>query len=348
MLDSSQPEESLDPQPLSSWSGPVWLGRAAAVVAQFWRRYRTPLNLVLGLGFLAYVGYRVVRDWRELSLSVDQVSLGAIALAFGLYGVTFALSAFVWHRMVVRFGGPREWRVNLKLFSYTYLAKFLPTPVWFVGGRLAAYQRHGLSRGRILMLTALEMVLQMLAGGFLLAGLSIDPEQPLTWLYLLLALPLVVVASRPKSVLLARIGARTTGLPDAAAVRSGDIVEWLLVDVAVWVLAGPFFVCVTGAVFGSLGLGFVTLWRVWIISNLAAYLSTFLLGGLGILREVSMAWMLSSYVLWPTAALIAAAARIVMTLAGTSFAGAAYLLTRFADRSDRQLGLSSDSKEESK
>lgn len=287
---------------------------------------RWGINLLLVMAFLIFLAYRISGDWHQLIVSGLAFNPAFFGAAVVLYGANFALFSWVWHSIVLRFGGPRDWRLNVSLYAYTYLAKFLPTPVWFVGGRITAYHQTGMRRRTVVGLTALEVVLHIITGGVVLIGLLFDVAVPLAWLGLLLPLALMVVIGHPRLL---------HGITIATNLQHGDIsayrrdaVVWLFANVASWGIAGLFAVCVVKALSLPISPSFASLWSAWIAANLIAYLSMFTLGGVGFLRELSLVWFLGKSYSLTTAVLIAAAARLIMTVAGLLWAGLVFGVTR--------------------
>ena len=302
---------------LQTWS--VWMHQHST--------FRLGINLFLIAIFMIFITHRVSGDWRQLIISDLTINPKYIGAAIALYGVNFALFSWIWHSMILRVGGPRDWRLNISLYAYTYLAKFLPTPLWFVGGRITAYQRMGIRKRTVLSLTALEIVLHFITGALVLIALLFEITSPISWLASLLPLMLIVIIGHPQ--LLRRIAIVTHLGNGTIPSYQRDAGIWLSAYIISWGIAGLFAVCVIKAL--SLPItpfSFVNLWSAWITANLIAYLSMFTLGGVGFLRELSLVWFLEKSYSLTTAILIATSARLIMTLAGLTWAGLIFVITR--------------------
>jgi uncharacterized membrane protein YbhN (UPF0104 family) len=284
-------------------------------VAQHLREQRWIRLAVNGLfvgGAVIFIGWYLVRDWQEVvrqGLSLDAPQLGG---AFLLYGVNFFLLALVWQGIVVRLGGPASWAQNAQLYANTFVTRFLPTPLWFLGSRVVLYGRTGVRRRMALTMTASETLLHMLAGAALLGVVSVDLRRPLTGLCVLALAPIVVVLVRPEWLELRwlNLGQVTPGI------RRKDVALWLSVYLLTWIVAGPFLSCVVQAFTRVPPPPLLDLWRMWALAGVATYITNYLLGGIGVFQELTLGWMLTRMYPLATAVVIAIGSRLVITLSG--------------------------------
>lgn len=292
------------------------------------RRWRLGLNIGGIFLFFGFMAYRLSGDWHQLVAVEMHLNVKDLLWAFILYGVTFLLFAIVWHRMMARFGGPSDWRVNVLLFSYTHMAKFLPTPIWFLAGRVRCYSRVGVPRKSILKITALEIALHVVSGLILIIVLSWDVTKLEMWLYVVGAIVVALLLRRFDPLKISRLGR----ILENNGIRLANIIEWISLYGLTWIVAGPFFMLLVMAFTPASASDMVMLWRIWIISNLIAYLSTYTLGGLGFLREFSLTWFMSQMYPLPVALLIATGARIIMTIGGLLWGVCVYIILRILFR----------------
>lgn len=288
------------------------------------RRWRLGLNIGGIFLFFGFVTYRLSGDWHQLVAAEMHLNVKDLLWAFILYGITFLLSAIVWHRMMARFGGPSDWRINVLLFSYTHMAKFLPTPIWFLAGRTYYYNRRGVPQQRVLKITALEIALHVVSGLILIIVLSWDVAKPWMWLCVVGAIVMALLVWRFNLLKISRLGR----ILENTGIHLVNVLEWISLYGMTWIVAGPFFLLLVRAFTPASASDMVMLWRIWIISNLIAYLSTYTLGGLGFLREFSLTWFMSQMYPLPIALLIATGARIIMTVGGLLWGICVYITLR--------------------
>ncbi len=257
------------------------------------------VNIVIGLILITILGRSLVVNWKQIlgtGLVIRPFYLGA---ALGLYGITFLLFVIVWHKIAVRFGGPTSWKRNTIFYSITHLTKFLPTPIWLFASRAYLYNQAGVQHRTTLLMTGLENFLHATVGLAFWSVLTINPERPTTWLLLIpiaIGMVLLFFASWPVKI---------------PRLRRVDIALWGGLYLLTWIAAGPFLYAII-CVFGEEAPPIWDLYRIWTLASLAAYLGSYVLGGAGFLREMTLVWLLSKFYLPPIAVLISAAVRLLM------------------------------------
>ncbi len=278
------------------------------------RWFRIGVNVALVLILVLFVGCHLVTDWQQITRAEIKPDIGYlwVALAFlGLYGVNLVILSVAWHAIIRRFGGPTDWRQNFLYYSYTNIAAFLPTPVWFLASRVHFYNQAGMRWSTTLTTTALETALHIVTGLAVYAALAIHPARPETWPWAL-ALALVIAALiRPRWLALPWLN-KGAG-PD---ISRRDAVIWLTLYALTWLMAGVFFTIVIGILGPAVLPGLGDLWRIWILAGVVSYVAAYTLGGIGILREFTLTWFLSAFYSPTEALLIAAGVRLLLTLGG--------------------------------
>jgi hypothetical protein len=104
------------------------------------------------------------------------------------------------------------------------------------------------------------------------------------------------------------------------------LIVWSLLIIT-WLISMPFFYFIIKGLFDMTERPFsfwVTIWKIWIVSSVISYLGSFL-GGLGILRETSMVFLLKDSFGSVVSLAIATASRIFL-LAGNLFWAGFFLL----------------------
>jgi hypothetical protein len=204
-----------------------------------------------------FVGRYVVGGWQYVSQAKVALDWASFCGALGIFGVNFFVFAAVWHWTVVRFGGPSDIGRNTLYYAYTYLARFLPTPAWFVASRMRLYGQAGMKWRAIAVTTALETLLHAATGLALYGLLMVNVHQAGSWLWLLAGLPLVLAIFRPDWLELRWVnpGGAELGL------RRRDLLLWLALYTLTWVLAVPFLVMIIKGL-GQPLLHLTELWRL--------------------------------------------------------------------------------------
>ncbi len=298
------------------------------------RRWAVAVNVLLALALIIFIGRYLFFDLRAVFQNGVALSFSSVGLALGLYGFNFGLFIIAWHRIVVRLGGPADWLQNIFIYSYTNLARFLPTPLWFVTSRTHLYNQLGVKHRVALTMTAVETLLHILTGLVFYTLLVTNPEQPMTWLYAALALvPIAIVLSRPHWLELPKINGGKVG----PGVRRQDVIIWVVLYLLTWVTAGPFFSAVIN-VFSKDTPSLSDLWRIWTLTRLVSYLATYVLGGIGILQEFTLTWLLSKFYSPVMALLIAIGIRLILILGGVLYgltiSGSVFILSRLGGRAN--------------
>lgn len=273
------------------------------------------INISLGFILLLYLAKNFGRDWeliRQVELSFDASFLGYSLL---LYGLNYLLLVQSWYFLMRHYLVNVGWLKNASMFSLSYLMRFLPSPAWFITSRLVLYTKSGMQKSTILKTTGIEVLIQVLTCIAFYGLIKVDFSSVLSLLNLLLIGPLFIVIVWPQCALIKWI------FSDSSNLKSRDLFFISFPLVLTWGLAGAFFYCVLRIIFPESLLNLNDLWQVWCISNLAAYLSAYVLGGIGMFREYSLTFLLSQWYSAPLSLVIAAVVRIIMTIGGILWAG---------------------------
>lgn len=268
------------------------------------------INVVLVLGMLLFLGRYLYLDVQKILHAELSLRPSYLGLALICYGFNFLIFIVAWQRIVVRLGGPTDLKQNVFLYSYTNLARFLPTPIWFIASRVHSYNQLGVKRRSALTMTAVETLLHALTGLAFYASLAINLERPVTLLYVLALIPVAIVLFRPKWLKLPKMMEKTE-----TWMRWQDMLTLLALYFVTWVIAGPFLSAIIN-VFSRNTLSLSNLWRIWTLASLVSYLATYILGGIGVLQEFTLTWLLSRFYSPGVALLIAIGVRLTLILGG--------------------------------
>jgi hypothetical protein len=289
-------------------NGVIKVGLKQRCESQWWV---ITINIVLILALILFIGRQCLSDIQKIFQAKIALNFSALLKALSLYGCNFSLFVVAWHSIVVRLGGPADWGQNLFIYSYTNLTKFLPTPFWFLASRVHFYNQSGVKHKVALAMTIMEILLHILTGIVFYTLIAISPKCPITLLYIPALILVFIVLLRPRWLELLHINKDGIEL----RVRRKDIILWFSLYLLTWVIAGPFLSAVIN-VFNIEAPPLIDLWRIWTLASLVSYIATYILGGIGILREITLAWLLSRFYSPAMALLIAVGARLILIIGG--------------------------------
>jgi hypothetical protein len=274
------------------------------------------INIALVTALLASIVFYVGKDWQKLQSLKLTFNGNFLVVAFGLYAVNFFTLVSAWHVLIRNFTDSADLGQNALFYSYTNLYKFLPTPAWFLASRVYLYSKTGMRRRVALTTTALETLMHMFTGLVLYCLLLIKWQNPVSWLYSLAILPVIVAINKPQWFQPRwLLGKDITSYPSKK-----DLTFLFFAYTLTWIVAGPFFLVIILIISDTIPMTMVELLRTWILGSLIAYLGTYTLGGIGVLREFSLTLLLSRYLYPPLALVITVLVRLVLMIGGILWA----------------------------
>jgi len=271
--------------------------------------------VVAGVSFL-FLGFGLYRHWRELARYEWSIDYGYLLISSAIYPVAFILIASVWSLVIGRLGGFSDYVGNLQIYCYSGLAKYVPGTFWYVLGRAYFYEKKGVAKSLTALGSLWELALAAFSGLLVYLPLTICSGRmyvaPLNYLLLLL-IPLGFVVLYPpglhaalKYVLKGRAG-------NIGLIRSRDALAWVALYVCAWLLGGLAFYLQANMIFPVPLVHLPAVASFLVISGVISHLAFFIPAGLGI-REVSLSLLLSSYVPFGIAVVIALVFRLWMTV----------------------------------
>lgn len=303
-----------------------WLGSAvvAAMVA----------------GSLLFTYITLSNSTRSLLNLPQQPQLGFLLLALALVGVNHVLQSLVWHLYARNLHGERDALKDVFRYSITALTRNLPGAFyWSTASRALLYQKDGRTSFAAVA-TGVELALQTISGGAVVLWL-------LAWPWgLLPALGLLVMPLLPGVVCfwqrLARHRIVATRWPalgaafmDLARLSRRSLAMALVSYTIMWLIGGLFLEALVLAVGASLPMR-QTLYGIWVATSLVGIAGAVLLGGLGLVREFSLAGLLAPLVTLPVATVLAALSRIVLVLGSWLWGALTAAICHFASRGRRE------------
>jgi hypothetical protein len=246
------------------------------------------------------MGLAVARDWETVVRFPWQFEWSYVAVFAVLHSLALGSLFLPWHQMIRRLTGRRDWRCDFRIYSLSVLARRIPTPLWYVGGRIYLYHERNVSTAIVLSASGLEAVLIGLSGiicyVLLLPWYSYTQEWPWQVILAVGAAVAIMLVVRPNLLLdLANMGLRLLRRPPvAAAIDRSSLGLWTLTYLATWFLDGLGLYFVVSALLpvppplpDVIGVS-----TIYALVGLAAMI---LPGGFG-LKELAMGAMLSMWI----------------------------------------------------
>lgn len=292
-----------------------------------WQRLRKHVSmgrLAMGsivLGSLAVLAYGLVSNWQEL-ISYDwEVTYWPILVGLFLYPVALGLAVAVWRGILSQLGAQSHWLQDLHIYCVSNIARRLPTPVWFVAGRIYLYSEIQVPKSISSLAVLVEAVL-ILFSGLLLSLILLPFSEGLGLIskYNGLLIPLVLISLglilRPKILrrfidwLASRLG---RGQAIATDVDYRHMLLWTAVYSLVWILGGVTMFLLVRSVYPLPIRTVPTCTAIWAIGGVVSHLAVLTPGGLGI-KELTLATLLANLIPTPIAIVVSVFARVWYSL----------------------------------
>ena len=261
----------------------------------------------------------IFREWETLVTFPWQISLSDLILTIIFHSLALGITFFVWHLMIARLGDFDNLRANFRFYYISTLAKRIPTPIWYVSGRLMMYQKMNVAAAPVVNCIILEGVIIGIAGIFtFLAFLPFYSQIPQAGV-----IPFVVIGVSGISSLLIRpqlfidttnrILGRWQRRRLEMELHRQDILIWGGLYILPWIFAGFSLYFATRTFIAQSTVGLIDAIGISTLAMLVALLSTVLPSGLG-LKELTSGLLLSSWMPFSSALVISIMYRLVQTL----------------------------------
>ena len=290
--------------------------------------------LALSWGILLSIGMAVIKDWEGFLLFPWQLrwaNLGAVIITHFLALSTLFLG---WYQIMRRLVRSEDWRRDFQIYSFSALARRIPTPIWYIGGRLYLYKECQVPTTIVLSATGLETVLITISG--FVCYLLFLPLYRYTythrWIWWIgsasLAIWTAVLLLRPNFLVdLSNRILRLLGRPQiAVSITRSDLLTWGTIYLSTWLIDGFSLYLMVAALVPEIPpipdiLGVST------ISALIAIATLALPAGLW-LKELTMSALLSMWVPISAGVTISICYRLVHTFVEVLWAFLGYWVGR--------------------
>jgi len=139
-------------------------------VISFLRKYGFIFQVVLTVLALIYFGIKVRGNIKPLITFLERhpINLLTMTLSFLFLFGYYLLTVELWRRLILLCGERVDFKLALKLFSFSQFGKYLPGRIWVIFGRTQMAPVHGLSPLIIAASSSIEQFFFLFSGLFFL------------------------------------------------------------------------------------------------------------------------------------------------------------------------------------
>jgi hypothetical protein len=292
------------------------------------------LRIAVALVILAAVGWAVARNWTAVSADLARVAPSALAAALVLALVGPVLTMLGWRVLMADLGSPLHVAPSAGIFFVGQLGKYLPGSVWSVLAQAEMGARLDVPRRRSGVVGLVGIGLGVLTGllvGLPALSLLLGSSRSGSAGWLLLAVPLVVVACWPRALnLLVGIGLRLLRREPLEHELSGRaVLVTVLLFVASWLAFGLQTWILARSVGGTVGAGSLTLATLsgYALAATIGQLAVIAPAGVGV-RESLLVFLLGSSMSSSAALAVVLLSRFAVTLGDVLLAGGGWVYAR--------------------
>lgn len=282
-------------------------------------------------GYLAFSGN--AHAFLDLS---SPPRLDYLGLALVLVGFNHVLQALIWHLYARDVHQERDVLKDVLRYSLTALTRSLPGAFyWSVASRVLLYQQDG-RPGFATLATGAELALQTISGAALALVLLGWPWGVIPAVAILV-LPLLpgteamwhrLAGYRWFSQRWPQVGA---AFRDVSRLSRRTLLISLAAYTLVWVLGGLFLEALILAIGASLPPR-LPLYGIWVATSLVGTVGSVLLGGIGAVRELTLAGLLAPLLSLPVATVVSLLSRAVLVLGSWLWGALTALVCQLATR----------------
>lgn len=141
------------------------------------------LARLISIGFVAilfiYLYFSLKDETQLIIKSISEFDIKNLGYSFFIYGVNFYIFFEIWRVILQGFGFGFSKVKILKVYASTYLAKFIPSPIFLYASRITQLQKIGMSPKRSVAVTALEFIFQVAVGIIIYGLINIKIDRPI-------------------------------------------------------------------------------------------------------------------------------------------------------------------------
>ena len=268
-------------------------------------------GLIVVLSF-GYLGYTLVRNWDQLTSYEWQINYHQTVWVFICYSLSLALAVLGWGLIINRFTQLRSLRKHLKYYTYTNLLRRLPVPWLYFFGRVYLYQREGIAKSVMVVVSLLEYILLILSG--IIVYLLTFPFLPLSpvWRSWWVPIGMLIAGGSLLHPRMVRMVLRLFGQRELLiSYGYNEVLIWLVIYSLVWIGGGLMLYAVVNCLYVLPLDRLPTVIGAWVLSGLITTLIFVTSAGLG-LKELTLSLLLSYVMPFPLAVVVALLTRVCL------------------------------------
>jgi len=311
-------------------------GSRSSLLRSRWLRVIASVVLMAALGIVALL---IVRNWQAVRAYNWDLRWWPLLAALPLYPLSSGLAVHVWVSMLRSLGADVYFGESFYALTVSNLARKLPTPLWFFGGRILLSRDQGVPEAASSAGLVLEQMLSLLAAIMVAALAGIVGGVTLTsgalrWALISTAGLCVALLLRPGVLLRAinsimrRLGSQQRVVSVA---RPEDMARWLLEYSVAWIVGGIIYCLICLSIYPLPLANWLALISLSALGGAISFLSLVLPAGLG-LREAATASMLATFVPVPVAVAVPLISRVWYLANELLWAGVVAVLHTAANR----------------
>lgn len=261
-------------------------------------RLRQVIGLILLIVIFCYLALIISHDWVDILNHHWRFYHHHFLLAFLSYSIALMFAAWGWSLFFQKLTNISGARLHLKYYVYTNLIRRVPLPLLYLLGRIYIYEKRGVTRSTITVISLLEW-LMILLSGFLLSlwvwpfitVITVPPNWHNLWLMAGLCLVgFVLVHPRILAFLFKRIAKG-----NLVSITALDVLTWLAIYSLVWINGGLAFYFIINTLYPLALSQFPYILGIWTLSGVVTTLFFSLSPAFG-LKELTLVALLIHFV----------------------------------------------------
>ncbi|MEM9775018.1 MAG: hypothetical protein AAF902_10585 [Chloroflexota bacterium] len=261
------------------------------------------------------IGLVVWAEWDLFSEIIWEINVISLAIGFLILVVDMLVGALCWHSIVSKMTGFDQIQQNIKIWLFSNLARRIPTPIWYIASRSIMYKKINVSERATSLASGLEFVLILCAGAILsLVTLPFWPtfvgenyQTNVIWVASgLLIVSLMLMHPR----VIQKIVKLTSKEEHVLQIDWGDSIKWVAYYIIVWLIGGAVFFFVIDAFYEASVQLIMPSVSIWAIGSTISMLGSMLVFS-GIIREISIVFLLSFLIPIPIAVAVGVTLRLL-------------------------------------
>lgn len=284
------------------------------------------------------LGWLIYSNWSLFTDHSWKIRAEYLVLAFLVYCSILGLTVFTWARIIEQFGPKIRFPIHFRAFCISALGKRLPGTLWYIAWRSQMYQRV-FSIKAITVASGVEMAIIVIAASIVSIFFSIShllyTGINLVLIVSLLLLSLLLIHPRLIAFVLQRLKV------NAEEFRYSDLLKWIAIYLAIWVLNGVLLYAISNMFFRSPIIDLPHFISTTAMTGVLSRLLLFSPSMFGF-TEVSISLLLSRIMPAPFAVVVAISFRIIVIAFELIWALCSILIEKRSNRINLATILKSD------